>query len=133
MTDLTFLYYEKIFYVYNCFLVLHWWLLLRWLPLRWLLLGWMLRRWLFLGWLLLTFSLNKTPLGETGCLGNLYFLLTGCLGIQFDSPPFSQCSQLGCLWLPSPHCTALVWLTRHHSICHQLLPTQNLLRETGYY
>ena len=26
---------------------------------------------------------NKTPLGETGCLSNPYFLLTGCLGIQF--------------------------------------------------
>ena len=25
----------------------------------------------------------KTPLGETGYLGNPYFLLTGCLGIQF--------------------------------------------------
>ena len=35
--------------------------------------------------------INKTPLGQTGCLGNPYFLLTGCLGIQFlDSPPFSQ-------------------------------------------
>ena len=33
-------------------------------------------------------NFNKTPLGETGCLGNLYFLLTGCLGIQFfDLPP----------------------------------------------
>ena len=32
---------------------------------------------------------NKAPLGETGCLGNPYFLLTGCLGIQFfDSPPY---------------------------------------------
>ena len=31
----------------------------------------------------------KTPFGETGCLSNPYFLLTGCLGIQlFDSPPF---------------------------------------------
>ena len=25
----------------------------------------------------------KIPLGEAGCLGNPYFLLTGCLGIQF--------------------------------------------------
>ena len=25
----------------------------------------------------------KTPIGETGCLGNPYFLPTGCLGIQF--------------------------------------------------
>ena len=30
-----------------------------------------------------------TPLGETGCPGNPYFLLTDCLGIQFfDSPPY---------------------------------------------
>ena len=45
--------------------------------------GWLLLEWLLLGWLLLIFSLNKTPLGETGCLSNPYFLLTGCLGIQF--------------------------------------------------
>ena len=46
--------------------------------------------WMLLGWLLLIFNLNKTPLGETGCLSNSYFLLTGCLGIKFffDSPPF---------------------------------------------
>ena len=25
----------------------------------------------------------KTPLGEAGCVGNPYFLLTDCLGIQF--------------------------------------------------
>ena len=31
----------------------------------------------------LIFNLNKTPLGVTGCLSNPYFLLTGCLGIQF--------------------------------------------------
>ena len=32
---------------------------------------------------------NKTPLGETGCLANPYFLLTGCLAIQFfDLPPY---------------------------------------------
>ena len=32
---------------------------------------------------------NKTPLGETVCLGYPYFLLTGCLGNQlFDSPPY---------------------------------------------
>ena len=34
-------------------------------------------------------NFNKTPLGETGCLANPYFLLTGCLGMQFfDSPPY---------------------------------------------
>ena len=74
-------------------------------------------RWLLLGWLLLTLSLNKTPLGETGCLGNPLFLFTGCLGIQFfDSPPFSQQSQLHYLWLPIPYCAALLWLTRCHAI-----------------
>ena len=35
----------------------------------------------------LTFSLYKTPLGETGCLGNPYFLFTGCLSIQFFNSP----------------------------------------------
>ena len=61
-------------------------------------------------WLFLTFNFNKSPLGETGCLDNPYFLLTGCLGIQFFDSPLSQHSQLGNLWLPSPHCTAPVWL-----------------------
>ena len=28
----------------------------------------------------------------------------------------SQHSQLGYLWLPTPHCAALVWLTGHHGI-----------------
>ena len=37
--------------------------------------------------LLLIFNLNKTPLGETGCLSSPYFLLTGCLGIQFFNSP----------------------------------------------
>ena len=52
---------------------------------------------------------NKTPLGENGCLSNLYFLLTDCLGIQFFLfIPVSQHSQLGYLWLPTPHCAALM-------------------------
>ena len=34
-------------------------------------------------------NINRTPLGETGCLCNSYFLLTRSLGIQFfDSSPF---------------------------------------------
>ena len=28
----------------------------------------------------------------------------------------SQHSQLGCLWLPTPHCAAPVWLTGHHAM-----------------
>ena len=43
---------------------------------------WVLLGWLLLRWLLPTFNFNKTLLGETGCLGTPYFLLTGCLGIQ---------------------------------------------------
>ena len=59
-------------------------LMFAWILMRWLLLGWLL-----LGWLLLIFCLNKTPLGETGCLSNPYFLLTGSSSIQFfNSPPF---------------------------------------------
>ena len=63
-----------------------------------------------MGWLLLIFNLNKTSLGETGCLSNPYFLLTGCLGIQFLFlfTLLSQHSQLGYLWLPTPHCAAVV-------------------------
>ena len=56
----------------------------------------------------MAFDNGKISLGETGCLNNPYFLLTGCLGIQiFDSPLF-QHSQLGYLWLPTLHCAALV-------------------------
>ena len=31
-------------------------------------------------------NFNKTPLGETGCLGNFYFFLTGCIGIHLPIP-----------------------------------------------
>ena len=54
-------------------------------------------------------NFNKTPLGKTGCLCNPYVLLTGCLGLQFFLfTSLSQHSQLGHLWLPTPHCAALV-------------------------
>ena len=34
-------------------------------------------------------NFNKTPLGETKCLCNPYFLLTGCIGNQFfDFSPY---------------------------------------------
>ena len=35
---------------------------------------------------------------------------------SFDSPPFSQHSQLGYLWLPTLHCAALAWLTGYHAM-----------------
>ena len=54
---------------------------------------------------------NKTPLGETGCLSNPYFLLNGCLGIQslFHSPYLPLTAQhlcdlqdaMPCHWSPS--------------------------------
>ena len=61
-------------------------------------------------------NFNKTPLGETGCLGNPYFLLTGCLGIQFFDSLLYHHSQLGHLSLATPHCAPLVRLTRHHAM-----------------
>ena len=62
-----------------------------------------------MGWLLLIFNLNKTPLGETGCLSNPYVLLTGCLGIQFflfTPPPFPNTvskATFGYLYLTVQH------------------------------
>ena len=106
-------------------LILRWllfrWLLLGWLLLGWLLLGWLLLGWLLLGWLLLIFSLNKTPLGEFGCLSKPYFLLTGSSGIQyFDSPPFpTQSVRPPLVTYPSP--TPLVTYT--FAYLHLWLPT----------
>ena len=49
-------------------------------------------------------KLNKTPLGTTGCLSNLYYLLAA----QASSfPLFPEISQLGQTWYPTPHCAAL--------------------------
>ena len=36
--------------------------------------------------------------------------------IQFFYSPLSNHSQLGYVWLPTPHCPALVWLTGHHAL-----------------
>ena len=111
------------------------WLLLRWLLFGWMILGWLFLRWLLLGWLLLTLSLNKTPLGETGCLGNPLFLFTGCLGIQFfDLPPFSQQSiTLPLVTYPLLCSTSVTCKMTCLSIGHQVLPTQPLAREAGNF
>ena len=105
------------------------WLLLRWLLFGWLLLGWLLLRWLLLRWLLLIINLNKTPLGETRCLSNIYFLLTGCLGIQFfNLPPFpTQSVRLPLVTYPSLCSTCVTYRTPCHVISHQVLPTQPLI------
>ena len=83
------------------------WLLVGWLLVGWLLLGWLLLGWLLLGWLILIFSLNKTPLGETGCLSN---------PSSFLIHPLCQHSQLDHLWLPTPRCAALVRLTGRYAM-----------------
>ena len=79
----------------------------------------------------LIFNLNKTPLGETGCLSNPYFLLTGCSGIQFfDSPPFpTQSVRPPLVTYPSLCSTCVTYKTLCHAIGHQVLPTQPLPRE----
>ena len=69
-------------------------------------------RWLLLRWLLLTSSLCKTHFGETGCLGNPYFLI-GCLSIQFFGSPITQSARSP--MVTYPHCAAPVWLTGSHA------------------
>ena len=116
------------------------WLILRWLLFRWLLLGWLLLGRLLLGWLLLIFSLNKTLLGEFGCLSKPYFLLTGSSGVQvFDSPPFPTPSvRPPLVTYPSPtplvtytfgYLPCVTYRTLCHAIGHQVLPTQPLPKE----
>ena len=70
----------------------------------------------------------KTPLGETGCLSNPYFLFTGCLGIQFfDSPPFPTPSvRLPLVTYPSLCSTCVTYRMLCHAISHKVLPTQPL-------
>ena len=54
-------------------------------------------------------TLNKTPLGETGCLSSLYYLLAAqASSFQFLIHPFSKNSQSGHLWYPATHCAVLV-------------------------
>ena len=79
---------------------------------------------IFIYFLFFIFNLNKSPLGETGCLSNPYFLRTGFLGIQLFDSPFSQHSQLGYLLVTySSLCnTCMTYRTPCHSIDHQVLP-----------
>ena len=77
------------------------------------------------------FNLNKTLLGETGCLNNPYFLLTGCLGIQFfNLLPFpTQSARLPLVTYPSLCSTCVTYRTPCHAIGHQVLPTQPIPKE----
>ena len=58
------------------------WMTAPWIAASWMADPWMAAPWMVApSWLRLIFNLNKTLLGETGCLSNPYFLLTGYLGI----------------------------------------------------
>ena len=83
----------------------------------------------FVRWLLLIFSLCKTPLGETRCLGNpyfLHFLLTGCLSIQFFDSLITQSIRPPMITYPSLCSTCVTYGTSCHAIGHQVLLTQSL-------
>ena len=56
----------------------------------------------------LFYTLNKTPLGETGCLSNIYYLLASQSSSFFHSSPFPKQSQSGHLWYPTTHCAVHV-------------------------
>ena len=48
------------------------------------------------------FLLDATPFGETGCLGNLYYLLAAQAYSFNSSPPLPKHSQLGHTSYPTP-------------------------------
>ena len=84
---------------------------------------------MLLRWLLLTFSLCKTPLGETGCLDNPWLLLTGCLSIQLFDSSVTQSVRLPMATYLSLCSTCVTYRTSCHAIGCQVLPTQPLPRE----
>ena len=63
----------------------------------------------------------KTPLGETGCLGNPYF--PGCLSIQFSNLPLplTQSIKLPMATYPSLSSPCVTCGTLCHAIGHQVL------------
>ena len=56
----------------------------------------------------LFYTLNKTPLGETGCFSNLYYLLAAQAYSFLIHPHFPENSQSGHLWYPITHRAVLV-------------------------
>ena len=91
---------------------------------------WLLLRWLLLGWLLLTFSLYKTPIGETGCLSNpysLFYWLPKHAVFWFTSnSPLTESVRFSVVTYP--HCAAPVWLMGHHAmlLVTRCFPPQSL-------
>ena len=59
----------------------------------------------------LFFTLNKTPLGETGYLVNFYYLLAGQVS-SFLIQPLYQTQSVGTPLVP--YCAVLVWLVGCH-------------------
>ena len=74
---------------------------------------------------------NKTPLGETGCLSNPHFLLTGCLDIQvfFHLPLPTQSVRPPLVTCPSFYSTCVTYRTPCHAIGQQVLHTQPLINQ----
>ena len=77
--------------------------------------------------------LGRTSLGETGCLGNPYFLFTYYISTQFfDSPPFffpTQSVRSPLVSYPSLCSTCMTYSMLCAVIGYQVLPTQPLPRE----
>ena len=77
--------------------------------------------------------LGRTFLGETGCLGNPYFLFTYYISTQFfDSPPFffpTQSVRSPLVSYPSLCSTCMTYSMLCAVIGYQVLPTQPLPRE----
>ena len=73
--------------------------------------------------LLLTFSLCKTPLGETGCLGNPYslFYWLPTHPVFWFTP--NTVSQTAYGYLPSLYSTCMTYETSCHAISHQVPST----------
>ena len=83
-------------------------------------------------WLYLALSLCKTPLGETGCLGNPYFFtywLPKHPVFWFTSLFPTQSVRLPLFTYPSLCSTCVTYRMTCHCIVHQLLPTQPLTTE----
>ena len=69
-------------------------------------------------------TFNKTPLGETGCLGILYFLLTGVYASSFLIHLFilTQSVRLPVVTYHSLYSTCVTYRTPCHAIGHQVFP-----------
>ena len=74
------------------------------------------------------YTLNKTPLGETGCL-SIFFYLLAAQTSSFLIHPLSQTQSVRAPLVPyySLFSTCVTYGMLCHVICHQVLPTQPFL------